>query len=207
MEEPMRRIVSMSVLAVGLIAVTNAQEPARPGGDAPSTAKAIVVTGCVTGNAGSLMLTNAMAANSTARPGASAVGTSGIASSYELSARAGLDLSSHVGHKVEITGTPVGIASGPGSPGASTIDRTTAGSSGAATDRASDRPEAGAAGAASDRSRAGASGETTNRAADRAGAGGVGGAGSVAGGSPSGRPAAAQKLNVTALKMVSTTCP
>ena len=197
----MRRTVSVSMIAAGLLATVYAQEP----GNAPATAKAIIVTGCIiTGSPGSFTLTNAMSANSTARPGSTA-DTSGVGYSYDLSARAGLDLSSHVGHKVEITGTPVGNAAG--SPGASRVDRSSAGASGASTDRASDRPSTGVAGASSDRAKAGASGEATERAADRAGAGGVGGAGSAAGGSPSGRPAAAQKLNVTALKMVSATCP
>jgi hypothetical protein len=201
MEEVMRRTVSVSMVAAGLLATVYAQEPGNP----PATAKAIIVTGCViAGSPGSFTLTNAMSANSTARPGSTAADTSGVGYSYDLSARAGLDLSSHVGHKVEITGTPVGNAAG--SPGASRVDRSSAGASGASTDRASDRPSTGVAGASSDRAKAGASGEATERAADRAGAGGVGGAGSAAGGSPSGRPAVAQKLNVTALKMVSATC-
>src|SRR5688572_1679980 len=168
----MRRIAFVSVVAMGLLATTYAQESARPGGStttpspaggqgstsaqgsssrANDTAKPIVVTGCITGTAGSFRLTNAMAASSTAKPGDNAIGTSGVASSYDLTARAGVDLSSHVGHKVEITGTPDASAAGSGSPGATGVDRSTAGSSGAATDRASDRPSAGAGGAASDR--------------------------------------------------------
>jgi hypothetical protein len=134
----MRRTVSVSMVAAGLLATVYAQEPGNP----PATAKAIIVTGCViAASPGSFTLTNAMPANSTARPGSTAVGTSGVGYSYDLSARAGLDLSSHVGHKVEITGTPVGNAAG--SPGASRVDRESAGASGASTDRASDRPSAG----------------------------------------------------------------
>ena len=198
----MRRLGLTSLLAVGLFTIAHAQQPAPAG--ATERAKAVVVTGCVAGGPGSFTLTNAMAASSTAKPGDSAVGTSGAGTTFELTAAtAGIDLKSHVGHKVEISGTPIGTTAG--GPGASRVDRSTAGSSGAATDRAADRPSGGAAGAASDRERAGRSAEATERAADRAGAGGVGGAGSAAGGTPSGR-APAQRLNVSALKMLSTTC-
>ncbi len=110
----MRHIVSTGVLAFGLMATTFAQAPA--GGQQPAAkpdpAKAIVVTGCVAGGPAAFTLTNAMAATSTAKPGESPVGTAGISSSYDLTPQAGVELKAHVGHKVEITGTPVMTAPG-----------------------------------------------------------------------------------------------
>jgi hypothetical protein len=133
----MRRILSTCLLALGLVVSTYAQEPVRPPDakpgapagagaqqkppDAPrppaatgADAKAITVTGCVAGGPAAFTLSNAMAAT---KPGDSAVGTSGISSSYDLTASAGVDLSSHVGHKVEVTGTPM-AASGSAAPSA-----------------------------------------------------------------------------------------
>lgn len=163
----MRRIVSTYFLALGFVVAVSAQEPAaRPQDASPSPApaagpsapqnpdspalsspadqetprptgtagqtpagadKPIMVTGCISGGPAAFTLTNAMAAGAAAgdkpgdKPAAGAVGTAGISSSYDLTARAGVDLSSHVGHKVEITGTPAPAAASPGaatSPGA-----------------------------------------------------------------------------------------
>ena len=149
----MRHIVSTGVLAVGLFATAYAQAPASPAGAQqpgarPDPAKSIVVTGCVSGGPAAFTLSNAMAAASPAKPGENPVGTAGISTSYDLTPRAGVDLSVHVGHKVEITGTPAEAGSGAGTPAAG----------------AGDKP---------------------------AGAG---------------RAAPAAKLNVTAVKMVSTSC-
>jgi hypothetical protein len=92
---------------------TRPADPAQPATRTDASAKSIVVTGCVTGGPAAFTLTNAMAANATGKPG-EAVGTSGISSSYDLSARAGVDLAPHVGHKVEITGTPAEASAAPG---------------------------------------------------------------------------------------------
>jgi hypothetical protein len=122
----MRRTVFTCFVALGFVVAVSAQDPARPaspaapgGLSAPQNPdrpqgtagqaddKAIMVVGCVAGGPSDFTLTNAMAAGSTdkpAKPGA--VGTAGIATSYDLTPRAGVDLKPHVGHKVEITGTP-----------------------------------------------------------------------------------------------------
>ena len=126
----MRRVVFSSVFAIGLMAATYAQEPAKPATPAtpatptvspaspatpatpspqsakPEDAKAVVVTGCVGGGPAAFTLTNVMA-SATAKPGEKPIGTAGVSSSYDLTARAGVDLAPHIGHKVEITGTPM----------------------------------------------------------------------------------------------------
>jgi hypothetical protein len=132
----MRRIVSTCFVALGFVVAVSAQDrptspPAAPGGlSAPQTpdtqrpstptprpegtagqtdTKSIMVVGCIAGGPTNFTLTNAMAAGSTDKPATGAVGTAGsagIASSYDLTPRAGVELKPHVGHKVEITGTP-----------------------------------------------------------------------------------------------------
>jgi len=125
----MRHVVSTGVLALGLMATTYAQAPAPvPVPANPATAqqpttrpepKPVVLTGCVGGGPAAFTLTNAMAATTPAKPGESPVGTAGIASSYDLTPRAGVDLAAHVGHKVEITGAPAELnVSNPGVPAA-----------------------------------------------------------------------------------------
>jgi len=156
-ERLMRHIVSTGVLAAGLFATAYAQVPASPAGAQqpsarPDQAKSIVVTGCVGGGPAAFTLSNAMAAASPAKPGESPVGTTGISSAYDLTPRAGVDLSVHVGHKVEITGTPAEASSSAPAPSVPAAG-------------AGDKPAAGA-----------------------------------------GRAPAA-KLNVTAVKMVSASCP
>ena len=84
----------------------------------------VVVTGCIGGGPAAFTLTNAMAASS-AKPGDSPIGTAGISSSYDLTAKAGVDLAPHVGHKVEITGTPAPMT--PGTGGAASTDKPAAG--------------------------------------------------------------------------------
>ena len=69
-------------------------------------AKPTVVSGCLMGGPATFTLLNSSAAvaarESSGERGA--VGTSGVVSSYSLTARDGVDLKTHVGQKVEITG-------------------------------------------------------------------------------------------------------
>jgi hypothetical protein len=139
----MRGIVSTCFIALGLAVGTMAQQPTAPAKpdaptaptQAPSTIqrpdgaglpqpsatstsdpKSITVVGCITGGPAAFKLTQATAATASASKPETAVGTSGISSSYDLTPRAGVDLTSHVGHKVELTGTamPAGAATSVG---------------------------------------------------------------------------------------------
>jgi hypothetical protein len=142
-EELMRGLVSTCFIALGIVAGIAGQQPtapARPDApaaptQAPSTIqrpdgaglpqpsatstsdpKSITVVGCITGGPAAFKLTQAVAATATAAKPETAVGTSGISTSYDLTPRAGVDLTSHVGHKVELTGTamPASTATTPG---------------------------------------------------------------------------------------------
>jgi hypothetical protein len=171
----MRRIVCTSLIAFALAVSAAAQQsapPAKPDAptaptQAPSTIqrpdgaglpqpsatstsdpKSITVVGCITGGPAAFKLTQAMAATASATRPETAVGTAGISTSYDLTPRAGVDLTSHVGHKVELTGTAMPASS----------------------------------------------------------ATSVGGAASAAAGAAGADKPAAARFNVTAVKMVSTTC-
>jgi hypothetical protein len=85
-----------------------------------SDTKGMTLTGCLqAGTApGTFTLTNATSsqrasadkptdpATATPTPTEEAVGTSGKAKTYELTAKTGVDLTAHVGHKVEVTTEP-----------------------------------------------------------------------------------------------------
>jgi hypothetical protein len=78
--------------------------------------KAATLTGCLAGGPTGFTLATAVAGD--AHEGASvphersspAVGTSGVVATYDLTPRDGVDLSTHVGQKVEITGAMVDAA-------------------------------------------------------------------------------------------------
>jgi hypothetical protein len=137
-EELMRGIVSTCFVALGLVVATAAQQPVAPGKpDAPtaptqapatiqrpdgagvpqpsatstSDPKSITIVGCITGGPAAFKLTQATAATASAVKPETTVGTSGISTSYDLTPRAGVDLTSHVGHKVELTGTAMPASS------------------------------------------------------------------------------------------------
>jgi hypothetical protein len=100
------------------------QKPAQPSESRPpsDTAKAQTITGCVEKGTGadSFILAEAgtgAAPAPGAKPGEKPAGTSGATKSYALMAKPTEDLSKHVGHKVEITGTVIPASSpAPGSP-------------------------------------------------------------------------------------------
>jgi hypothetical protein len=67
--------------------------------------------------------TTATPTQQTPEPAEEAVGTSGKAKTYELTAKAGVDLTKHVGHKVEVTTEP---ASAKGAEAGTTTETRTA---------------------------------------------------------------------------------
>jgi hypothetical protein len=112
----MRRLIPTCLVALGLAAVPlSAQESTTKSTTTVKTddAKVTTLTGCVAGGPSSFTLTKVAAANTSSEKPSDApspVGTSGIASSYTLSARGGVDLSEHVGKKVEVTGVAMPAA-------------------------------------------------------------------------------------------------
>jgi hypothetical protein len=147
-EELMRGIVSTCFVALAFGVAAAAQQPAAPGKpdaptaptQAPSTIqrpdsaglpqpsatstsdpKSVTIVGCLTGGPAAFKLSQATAATASASRPAAAVGTSGISTSYDLSPRAGVDLTSHVGHKVELTGSPMPASSATSPAGAASV--------------------------------------------------------------------------------------
>src|SRR5687767_4937710 len=110
----MRFVVPTCLLALGFTASLAAQDTkittktTVEGDDAKPT----VVSGCLMGGPATFTLLNTSAGQTarerSAEPGT--VGTSGVVSAYSLTPRTGVDLKTHVGQKVEITG--VAIAAG-----------------------------------------------------------------------------------------------
>jgi hypothetical protein len=103
----MRRAIPATMFAVALAAVPLA---AQQKSNAPATsrtdAKAVLLSGCLTGGSSGYTLSNvsiSRGAHDTApdRP----VGTSGASTSYNVIARDGVDLGDYIGKKVEVTGT------------------------------------------------------------------------------------------------------
>ena len=100
------------------------QKPAQPTESRPPSdvAKTQTITGCVEKGTGadSFILAEAgtgAAPAPGAKPGEKPAGTTGATKSYALMAKPSEDLSKHVGHKVEITGTVSAASSpAPGSP-------------------------------------------------------------------------------------------
>jgi hypothetical protein len=114
-------------------AVGGQQPPAAPQKPAeqksPSEAKTQTITGCIEKGAGadSFILAEASTGPAPgAKPGEKPAGTTGATKSYALMAKPSEDLSKHVGHRVEITGTVSAAppAASP-APGASTQPKET----------------------------------------------------------------------------------
>lgn len=112
----MRRVVPSCLLAIGLAAVS-ASADAQDATIKSKTeikaddAKVVTMTGCVGSEQTIFMLSNAKPKDDDkSRQAAVPVGTSGVLSSYKLTPREGLDLRSHVGHQVEVTGVLVPAA-------------------------------------------------------------------------------------------------
>jgi hypothetical protein len=126
----MRRTLIAAMLATGSLAIVHTQT--TPGQTSPAPAsKTVTFTGCVAAGAqpGTFVLNNAMgdmkdssstmgttppspSSTSPSTPGTT--GTSGHAmtdKSYRLMAGSGVDLSPHVGHKVQVVGTISGSES------------------------------------------------------------------------------------------------
>jgi hypothetical protein len=110
----MRHVVSTCLIALGFAASLAAQDTkitTKTTVEGDDT-KPMVVSGCLMGGPATFTLLNNSAAviarDKSSEPGA--VGTSGVVSTYSLTARDGVDLKTHVGQKVEVTG--VAIAAG-----------------------------------------------------------------------------------------------
>ena len=107
----MRHVVPTCLVALGFAASVAAQDTkittkTTVEGD---DAKATVVSGCLMGGPATFTLISnsapLTARERSAEPGA--VGTSGAVSAYSLSARDGVDLKTHIGQRVEITGVEI----------------------------------------------------------------------------------------------------
>jgi hypothetical protein len=74
-------------------------------------AKVMTVDGCLSGSGSSFVLTNAVAAKTgDKKDEKKTVGTSGVVDSYALVPRAGVSLTPHVGHRVELVGVVIDAA-------------------------------------------------------------------------------------------------
>src|SRR5687768_11032928 len=103
----MHGAIPATIFAVALAAAPAAaqQKPNAPSTSKPD-AKAVLLSGCLTGGSSSYTLSNvsiSRGAHESApdRP----VGTSGASTSYNVIARDGVDLGDYIGKKVEVTGT------------------------------------------------------------------------------------------------------
>ena len=106
---------------LGAVTFVGAQQPAAPqappkpaeqSAKPPSDAKTMTITGCVRPGAAadSFVLAESSAAaapapGDKAEPGAKPAGTTGATKSYALVAKPSDDLSKHVNHRIEVTGT------------------------------------------------------------------------------------------------------
>ena len=114
----MRRAMSATFFAVALTALPLAAQRPATTPTPKADAKAVLLSGCLTGGSSSYTLSNvaiSRGAHETApdRP----VGTSGASTSYSLIARDGVDLGDYIGKKVEVTGTLM-----PATPAAATAE-------------------------------------------------------------------------------------
>ena len=102
----MRHVVPAFLAALGLAATVAAQETKTTTETTikADDAKSVVVTGCLAGGPASFNLTNAVVIARDKSSEQRAVGTSGSVKAYSLAPREGVDLSAHVGRKVEVTG-------------------------------------------------------------------------------------------------------
>jgi hypothetical protein len=75
-------------------------------------AKVMTVDGCLSGSGSSFILTNAVAATvpGDKKDEKKSVGTSGVVDSYALVPRAGVSLTPHLGHRVELVGVVIDAA-------------------------------------------------------------------------------------------------
>jgi hypothetical protein len=105
----MRRVFPTCLLAFVFAAVAAAQDAkieTKTTIDADD-AKAVVVTGCLAGGPTSFTLSNIAPADASIareRRADAPVGTSGAIAMYQLTAREGVNLTTHVGQRVQITG-------------------------------------------------------------------------------------------------------
>ena len=107
----MVRIISSCVLALFAAVAVNAQDTTIKSETRikADDAKVMTISGCLGGGPSSFTLSNVVSATS---PGdkkseGKAVGTSGALDSYVLTARDGVSLAPHVGHRVELMGVVV----------------------------------------------------------------------------------------------------
>ena len=73
-------------------------------------AKLVRIVGCLGGGPSKFVLTNAVVAEDPGKKDTRAIAASGIVASYDLTARDGVSLAPHVGHKVELTGVVTAAA-------------------------------------------------------------------------------------------------
>src|SRR5262245_45921791 len=140
-----RNFLTMFVLAAGTAAFAQAPPPPQtpPPGQTPPPAQqpsrdtkpsTVTVTGCVAeGSSGSFVLNNAMMSNAMKKEGTSGTTppSTPSTSSTTYTLVGGENLKAHVGHKVEVTGTP----------GAASSATATAGAAGATASSASKAQE------------------------------------------------------------------
>jgi hypothetical protein len=111
----MRRAIPVTIFALTLAAVPlSAQQKAATSPPQKADAKAVLLSGCLTGGSSSYTLSNvsiSRGAHETApdRP----VGTAGASTSYNVIARDGVDLGDYIGKKVEVTGTLMPLTPAP----------------------------------------------------------------------------------------------
>jgi hypothetical protein len=108
----MRRLLSSSVIALIAAASVSAQDATIKSETRirADDAKVRSFTGCITGGPTTFTLTNVAPVNTSDKPSDKPVGTSGATVAYLLTAKEGVTLAPHVGHKVEVAGVVIPAA-------------------------------------------------------------------------------------------------
>lgn len=109
----MRMLTASAVACLAVVTLSAEQAAPQGGGE-----KLVRISGCVGGWPAKFYLTNATAADAAEKKGGKPAGTTGVVTNYELTARDGVSLAPHVGHRVELTGVITGMAKGGVEPGA-----------------------------------------------------------------------------------------
>jgi hypothetical protein len=109
----MRVLMCVGVVALAATVTLGARDAAAQRETKPNAdAKLVTVVGCLNGGPSSFTLTNA--AVSEEKKDERAIGRSGVVTSYDLTARDGVSLAPHVGHRVALTGAITALPAGGG---------------------------------------------------------------------------------------------
>ena len=97
----------LTSVALVLCATASLAAQAAPARAQAADAKAITITGCLSGGAPGFVISNVLAARAPGEKGARTSVDNDLLESYALVPRDGVTLAPHVGHRVEIVGSVV----------------------------------------------------------------------------------------------------